>query len=157
MNAYLEDSQGELPGWLRSRVSGLVAALTDSEEEHWQVVKQERERLDAAIERLDEEWGWLNQVDEEAKDLIYRFESSAPSVSRHARLALQNECQMAYRWRDWVAGRNLPGDVPEAVMLLFSHGMHDMVPEKMDFRAHQQTSLFHGYRYFTVRGLEVPS
>ncbi|MDK8464952.1 DUF2235 domain-containing protein [Marinobacter sp. SS13-12] len=155
--SVLEGSQEELPGWVQSRVSGLVAALTDSDEDHWHAVKQERDRLDAAIEALDEAWGWLNQVDEEATDLIRRFESTSPSVSRHARLVLHNECLMAYRWKDWVAGKNRPNDVPDAVMLLFSHGMHDMVPERMDFRSHQQTSLFHGYRYFTVRGLEVPA
>ena len=153
----LEGSQEELPGWLRTRVSGLVAALTDSDEDRWEAVKRERDRLDTALETLDESWGWLNHVDEEATDLIRRFESANPSVSRHARLVLQNECLMAYRWKDWITGQNLPNDVPDAVMLLFSHGMHDMVPERMDFRSHQQTSLFHGYRYFTVRGLEVPT
>jgi hypothetical protein len=153
----LEGSQDELPSWLRTRVSGLVAALTDSDEDRWEAVKRERNRLDTAIEMLDESWGWLNQVDEEATDLIRRFESANPSVSRHARLVLQNECLMAYHWKDWIAGKNLPNDVPDAVMLLFSHGMHDTVPERMDFRSHQQTSLFHGYRYFTVRGLEVPA
>ncbi len=153
----LEGSQDELPGWLRTRVSGLIATLTDSEENHWQAVMQERDRLDAAIEELDESWGWLNQVDEEARDLIRRIESEKPSVSTHARLALRNECLMAYHWRDWVEGQNLPNDVPEAVMLLFSHGMHDTVPERMDFRSNQQASLFHGYRYFTVRGVEVPT
>ncbi|KPP97867.1 DUF2235 domain-containing protein [Marinobacter sp. HL-58] len=155
--SVLEGSQEELPGWLRTRVSGLVAALTDSDEDHWEAVKRERDRLDTAIEELDESWGWLNQVDEEATDLVRRFESTSPSVSRHARLVLQNECLMAYRWKDWIAGKNLPNDVPNAVMLLFSHGMHDSVPEKMDFRSHQQTSLFHGYRYFSVRGLDLPS
>lgn len=155
--SVLEGSEDQLPGWLRTRVSGTIAALTDSDESRWQAVRHERDRLDAALETLDESWGWLNQVDEEAKDLIRRFESTNPSVSRHARLVLNNECLMAYRWRDWVAGENLPNDVPDAAMLLFSHGMHDMVPEKMDFRSHQQTSLFHGYRYFTVRGIETPS
>ncbi|MEQ9546325.1 MAG: DUF2235 domain-containing protein [Marinobacter sp.] len=153
----LEGSQDELPGWLHSRVSELVAALADSDENRWQTVAQERDRLDTALEELDESWGWLNQVDEEATDLIRRFESADPSVSKHARLVLRNECLMAYRWRDWVEGQNLPNDVPEAVMLLFSYGMHDTVPEKMDFRPNQQANLFHGYRYFTVRGVEAPT
>lgn len=154
---YLIGSLDALPGWLKSRVEGLIAAVTDSDQAQLRAVQQERNRLDSAIEALDESWGWLNQVDEEARDLIARYESPDPSVSRHARSVLRNECSMAYLWRDWVAGENRPSDVPDAVMLLFSYGMHDMVPEKMDFRAHQQTSLFHGYRYFTVRGLEIPA
>lgn len=154
---YLNGSLDALPGWLSSRVEGLIAAVTHSDQAQLRAVQQERNRLDSAIKALDESWGWLNQVDEEARDLIARYESPDPSVSRHARSVLHDECSMAYLWRDWVEGENRPSDVPDAVMLLFSYGMHDMVPEKMDFRAHQQTSLFHGYRYFTVRGLEIPA
>lgn len=132
----------------------MAASLTDSQEQ-WQLDEAERGEIDAARDELKQTWGWLEQVDSEARNIRNRFASSDGSTRHHARATLREQRILAESWYHWTQDE-APPPLPEPIGLLFAYGLHDKQPEEMEYRNRQLSQISGGYRFMTYRGIDQP-
>lgn len=152
--AALEAREDDLPNRYYHRTIGsLVASVTGSQEE-WSIQTAERAEIDTAVASMKQTWGWLEDVDSEAKDIRRRMMSSG-DTGAHARATLRNHFQLANSWYQWTREES-PPELPEPVGLLFAYGLHDKQPEEMTYRNRQPSQLVGGYRFMTWRGIDQP-
>ncbi len=153
--AILEGREDELPNRYYNRTLGAVVASVTSRREQWGLEEAERSEIDAARDALRQTWGWLEQVDREARNIRNRFASADNNTRRHARAVLGENLILADSWHRWTRGEE-PPSLPEPMALLFAHGLHDKQPEEMNYRNRQPSNLGSGYRFMTYRGIDRP-
>ncbi len=152
--AALEAREDELPNRYYHRTIGSLVASVSGSQEEWSIQTAERAEIDEALSTLKQAWGWLEDVDSEAKDIRSRMMSSG-NTGAHARATLRHHFQLASSWYQWTREES-PPELPEPVGLLFAYGLHDKQPEEMTYRNRQPSQLVGGYRFMTWRGIDQP-
>lgn len=122
----------------------------------WQEVNISADALEQAVERLEVEWGWLEEVDQEAHQIRSLFLAPDTVTGRQARQTLESEYQLAEAWHRWTR-EVTPPSLPEEVDLLFAYGLHDKRLEEQRMRNRQATTLTGGYHFFAWRRLDSPT
>ncbi|HDZ46649.1 hypothetical protein LCGC14_0159640 [marine sediment metagenome] len=153
--AALEAREDDLPNRYYHRTIGSLVASVSGSQEEWSIQTAERAEIDEALSALKQAWGWLDDVDSEAKDIRRRERSSDRNTYLHARATLRNHSQLANSWYQWTREES-PPELPEPVGLLFAYGLHDKQPEEMTYRNRQPSQLVGGYRFMTWRGIDQP-
>ncbi|MBR2514932.1 MAG: DUF2235 domain-containing protein [Halomonas sp.] len=153
--AALEAREDALPNRYYHRTIGSLVASVSGSQEEWSIQTAERAEIDVALSTLKQTWGWLDDVDSEAKDIRRRERSSDRNTYLHARATLRNHSQLANSWYQWTREES-PPELPEPVGLLFAYGLHDKQPEVMTYRNRQPSQLVGGYRFMTWRGIDQP-
>lgn len=153
--AALEAREDALPNRYYHRTIGSLVASISGEQEEWSLQRAAQAEIDAAIDSLKQSWGWLEDVDSEARDIRRRERSSDRNTYLHARATLRNHSQLANSWYQWTREES-PPELPEPVGLLFAYGLHDKQPEEMTYRNRQPSQLVGGYRFMTWRGIDQP-
>ncbi|WP_366070334.1 DUF2235 domain-containing protein [Halomonas sp. CnH100-B] len=153
--AALETREDALPNRYYHRTIGSLVASISGEQEEWSLQRAEQAEIDAAINSLKQSWGWLEDVDSEARDICRRERSSDRNTYLHARATLRHHSQLANMWYQWTREES-PPELPEPVGLLFAYGLHDKQPEEMTYRNRQPSQLVGGYRFMTWRGIDQP-
>ncbi|WP_083235990.1 phospholipase effector Tle1 domain-containing protein [Halomonas caseinilytica] len=149
----LESQRNELPDRTASGVLGVPAASLTVSPGEWEGIEVEAQEAEHGLERLEEQWGWLEDIDQEARQIRALFLSSDGMTRRQARVTMKYEYRMAKAWWRWTR-ESVPPALPEAVELLFAYGLHDKRPEEQRMRNRQMT--LGGYHFFAWRHLDVP-
>ncbi|MDQ7729782.1 phospholipase effector Tle1 domain-containing protein [Halomonas sp. SpR8] len=152
--AALEAREDELPNRYYHRTIGSLVASVSGSQEEWSIQTAERAEIDEALSTLKQAWGWLDDVDSEAKDIRSRMMSSG-NTGAHALATLRHHFQLASSWYQWTREES-PPELPEPVGLLFAYGLHDKQPEEMTYRNRQPSQLVGGYRFMAWRGIDQP-
>lgn len=151
----LEEKENDLPSRYYNRTLGTVTASLTISKEQWEQEETERAGIDVALEKLKQTWGWLEQVDHEARDIRRRFDSPDADTRRHAKAVLRDHLTLAESWHRWTR-EEAPPALPEPVELLFAYGLHDKQPEELAYRNRQPTQISGGYRFMAWRGTDIP-
>ncbi|MGQ4880046.1 DUF2235 domain-containing protein [Billgrantia sp. LNSP4103-1] len=153
--ALLENREEALPSRYYNHTLGAVTASLTESREQWEREEAERADIDAGLADLKTTWGWLEQVDSEARDIRNRFSSPDPNTRRHARAVLRENYALAESWHRWTREASPPA-LPEPIELLFAYGLHDKQPEEMTYRNRQPNQSTGGYRFMTYRDIDWP-
>ncbi|GEK74683.1 hypothetical protein HHA04nite_32270 [Halomonas halophila] len=149
----LESQLEELPDRTASGILGVPAASLTRSPDEWENIEIEAEEAKQGLEQLEEKWGWLEDVDQEAQQIRALYQSSDGATRRQARVTLSGEYRMAETWWNWTRESEPPG-LPEEVSLLFDYGLHDMRPEQS--LMNDLLSMFESYHFFAWRHLDAP-
>ncbi|MDR5868436.1 DUF2235 domain-containing protein [Halomonas koreensis] len=153
--AALEAQLDALPDRTTSGVLGVPTASLTASPDEWHEIEADAAEAEQALGRLETQWGWLEEVDQEARQIRALFLSSDGVTHRQARQTLEYEYRMAEAWWRWTR-ETAPPARPEEVELLFAYGLHDKQPEEQRMRNRQATMLLGGYHFFAWRRLDVP-
>lgn len=153
--AILESREDALPNRYYNRTLGVVTSSLTESREQWEIEESERADIDAGIADLKETWGWLEQVDSEARNIRNRFNSADSNIRHHARAVLRENRILADSWHRWTREES-PPSLPEPLELLFAYGLHDKQPAEMDYRNRQPNQVSGGYRFMAYRGINRP-
>lgn len=149
----LESQLAELPDRTASGILGVPAASLTRSPDEWENIEIEAEEAEQGLAQLEQQWGWLEDVDQEAQKIRVLFLSNDGATRRQARVTLRGEYRMAEAWWNWTRESEPPA-LPDQVSLLFDYGLHDMRPEES--LMNNLLSMFEGYHFFAWRRLDVP-
>ncbi|CBV43960.1 T6SS phospholipase effector Tle1-like catalytic domain-containing protein [Halomonas elongata] len=153
--AALEAQLDTLPDRTPSGVLGVPSASLTTPHDEWQQIEADAAEVEQALGQLETQWGWLEEVDQEARQIRALFLSSDGMTRRQARQTLEYEYRMAEAWWRWTR-ETAPPELPEEVERLFAYGLHDKRPAEQRMRNRQATMLLGGYHFFAWRRLDMP-
>lgn len=163
--AALEARLDELPSRTPSGVLGVpTASLTQPAE--WEGITASAQEIEQALAELEAQWGWLKEVDQEARTLIGQHYEANNEIARHAQQHLATEGKWAALWRARTSGETARGEMEATfenstgVAYLFRYGIHDRHDDDqaLSFQsggANASVGSRH-YRYFAWRGVDMP-
>lgn len=164
--AALEARLDELPSRTPSGVLGVpTASLTQPAE--WGDITATAEEVEQALAELEAQWGWLREVNEEARTLISQHHGAPNEIARHAQRHLATEGKWAELWRARTSGESARSEMEATfkhspgVAYLFRYGIHDRHDDDQarSFQAGGANASVGSrhYRYFAWRGVDMPS
>lgn len=164
--AALEARLDELPSRTPSGVLGVpTASLTQPAE--WGDITATAEEVEQALAELEAQWGWLKEVNQEARTLISQHYGAPNEIARHAQRHLATEGKWAELWRARTSGESARSEMEATfehspgVAYLFRYGIHDRHDDDQALNsqsggANASIGSRH-YRYFAWRGVDMPS
>ncbi|PSJ20590.1 hypothetical protein CVH10_16725 [Halomonas sp. ND22Bw] len=149
----LESQLEALPDRTASGILGVPASSLTRSPDEWENIEIEAGEAEQGLVQLEEQWGWLEDVNKEAREIRTLFLSSDDNTRRQARVTLRGEYRMAEAWWNWTRESEPPA-LPEQVSLLFDYGLHDIRPKES--LMNNLLSTFEGYHFFAWRHLDAP-
>lgn len=155
-----------LPSRTPSGVLGVpTASLTQPAE--WEDISATAAECEQALAELEAQWGWLTEVDQEARALLGQLYAAPNEVARHAQRHWAIEGRWAEQWVARTSGDTARRDMEAAfehspgVAYLFRYGIHDRHDDDQSrsFQAGGANASIGSrhYRYFAWRGVDRPS
>lgn len=155
-----------LPNRTPSGVLGVpTASLTQPAE--WEDISATAAECEQALAELEAQWGWLTEVDQEARALLGQLYAAPNEVARHAQRHWAIEGRWAEQWVARTSGDTARRDMEAAfehspgVAYLFRYGIHDRHDDDQSrsFQAGGANASIGSrhYRYFAWRGVDRPS
>ncbi|RDB43053.1 hypothetical protein DU490_09430 [Halomonas sp. DQ26W] len=154
------------PGPTPSGVLGVPSAsLTRAAD--WGDIVATAEEAEQALGDLEAQWGWLKEVDREARALNGQHHAGANEIARHAQRHLATEGKWAELWMARVSGESARHAMEATfehspgVAYLFRYGIHDRHDDDqaLSFQAGGANASVGSrhYRFFAWRGVDMPS
>lgn len=164
--AALEARLDALPSRTPSGVLGVpTASLTQPAE--WGDITATAEEVEQALAELEAQWGWLKEVNQEARTLISQHQGAPNEIARHAQRHLATEGKWAELWRARTSGESARSEMEATfehspgVAYLFRYGIHDRHDDddSLSFQAGGANASIGSrhYRFFSWRGIDVHS
>ncbi|WP_446022728.1 DUF2235 domain-containing protein [Billgrantia sp. Q4P2] len=163
--AALEARLGALPSRTPSGVLGVpTASLTRPDE--WEDIVATAEEVEQALAELEAQWGWLKEVDREARAIHRQHYTANNEISRYAQRQLATEGKLAGLWMARVGSESARNELEETftrnsdVAYLFRYGIHDRHADDQELQfqaggANASVGSRH-YRFFAWRGVDMP-
>ncbi|MBD3898591.1 DUF2235 domain-containing protein [Halomonas sp. ML-15] len=163
--AALEARLGALPSRTPSGVLGVPAASLTRPAE-WEDIVATAEEIEQALSELEVQWGWLKEVDHEARTINRQHYAANNEISSYARRQLATEGELAKLWIARVGTESARNALEETftrirdVAFLFRYGIHDRHADdqEMQFQAGGANASVGSrhYHFFAWRGVDMP-
>ncbi|WP_249978564.1 phospholipase effector Tle1 domain-containing protein [Vreelandella olivaria] len=163
--AALEERLAALPSRTPSGVLGVpTASLTRPDE--WENIVASAEEIEQGLAELEAHWGWLTEVDQEARTINAQHFTPTNEISRYAQRHLAIEGKWAQRWIARVGGEAARYEMEATfehspgVAYLFRYGIHDRHDDDqaLRFQAGGANASIGSryYRFLAWRGIDMP-
>ncbi|MCE8043941.1 DUF2235 domain-containing protein [Halomonas daqingensis] len=156
---------GVLPSRTPSGVLGVPAASLTRPAE-WEDIVATAEEIEQALAELEVQWGWLKEVDREARNISAQHRTGNNEIGGYARRHLATEGKLAELWMARVGSESARNELEETftrnsdVAYLFRYGIHDRHADDQELQfqaggANASVGSRH-YRFFAWRGVDMP-
>ncbi|WP_340148249.1 phospholipase effector Tle1 domain-containing protein [Franzmannia pantelleriensis] len=163
--AALEARLDALPERTPGGVLGVPAASLTRPAE-WEDIVATAEEIEQALAELEVRWGWLKEVDREARNINAQHLTANNEIGGYARRHLATEGKLAEVWMAWVGSESARNALEEtftrnsSVAYLFRYGIHDRHADDQELQfqaggANASVGSRH-YHFFAWRGVDMP-